>query len=68
MRPCVHACVEAFGAERCMFESNFPVDKASYSYRTCWNTFKRLARGASTTEKRLLFHDTAAATYGLATI
>ena len=65
MRPCVHTCIEYFGAQRCMFESNFPVDKASYSYRTCWNTFKRLASGASGAEKRSLFHDTAAAVYGL---
>ena len=64
-RPYVHTCIESFGAQRCMFESNFPVDKASYSYRTCWNTFKRLASGASAAEKRFLFHDTAAAVYGL---
>ncbi len=65
MRPCVHTCIDFFGASRCMFESNFPVDKASYSYRTCWNIFKRLASGASPLEKRWLFHDTAATFYGL---
>lgn len=64
-RPYVHTCIESFGAQRCMFESNFPVDKASFSYRTCWNTFKRLASGASAAEKQFLFHDTAAAVYGL---
>jgi len=65
MRPFVHPCIEYFGARRCMFESNFPIDKSSYSYRTCWNTFKRLASGASEGEKRFLFHDTAATVYGL---
>ena len=65
MRPYVHTCIEYFGAQRCMFESNFPVDKASYSYRTCWNTFKRLASGASEAEKRFLFQGTASVVYGL---
>ena len=46
-----------------MFESNFPVDKAMYSYRVLWNAFKRLTHGASETEKDQLFRDTAARTY-----
>lgn len=64
-RPYVETCVELFGAQRCMFESNFPVDKAMYSYRTLWNAFKRIAAGWSTDEQRMLFHDTAARCYGL---
>jgi predicted TIM-barrel fold metal-dependent hydrolase len=48
-----------------MFESNFPVDKVSGSYRVYWNAFKRLAAGASAAEKAALFHDTAARFYGL---
>ncbi len=64
-RPYVETCIEAFGAERCMFESNFPVDKGSYSYAVCWNTFKRLASGASAAEKAALFSGTATRFYRL---
>ena len=55
--------IEAFGAERCMFESNFPVDKASCSYAVLWNAFKRIVGSASPSQKRALFHDTAARVY-----
>jgi predicted TIM-barrel fold metal-dependent hydrolase len=58
--------IECFGAERCMFESNFPVDKVSCSYPVLWNAFKKLAADASAAEKALLFHDTAARTYRIA--
>ncbi len=44
-RPYVLTCVEAFGAERCLFESNFPVDKGMFSYGVLWNAFKRLTQG-----------------------
>lgn len=64
-RPYFEACVEAFGVERCLFESNFPVDKAMFSYRVVWNTFKRLASGASPTEKAALFSQNALQAYGL---
>jgi len=57
--------IDCFGPERCMFESNFPVDKASCSYRTLWNAFKKIAAGASNTEKAALFHDTAVRVYRL---
>jgi predicted TIM-barrel fold metal-dependent hydrolase len=57
--------IEKFGVERCMFESNFPVDKASCSYTVLWNAFKRLASGCSAAEKASLFHDTAARVYRL---
>ena len=53
------------GAERCMFESNFPVDKVSCSYTVLWNAFKRLTSGASADEKSQLFHGTAARVYRL---
>ena len=46
-RPYVETCIEAFGPSRCMFESNFPVDKGSYSYPVFWNACKLLAKGAS---------------------
>ena len=57
--------IEAFGANRCMFESNFPVDKLSCSYQVVWNTFKRITSGATATEKAALFHDTATKVYSL---
>ena len=57
--------IECFGVERCMFESNFPVDKVSCSYRVLWNSFKRLTAGFSESEKAALFHDTAVRTYSV---
>ncbi len=65
-RPYIEACIEDFGAARCMFESNFPVDKAMCSYPVLWNAFKRLATGVSPAEQSDLFHDTAARFYRLA--
>jgi len=64
-RPYVETCIEAFGAERCMFESNFPVDKAMFSYPVLWNAFKRLTAGASASEKAALLHANAARIYKL---
>ncbi|MBR0649816.1 amidohydrolase family protein [Roseomonas terrae] len=64
-RPYVETCIEAFGAERCMFESNFPVDKGMFGYRILWNAFKRLAAGASEVERSALFSGTAARIYRL---
>jgi L-fuconolactonase len=58
-------CIEQFGVDRCMFESNFPVDKVSFSYPVLWNAFKRIAINASPSEKAALFHDTAARVYRL---
>lgn len=49
-----------------MFESNFPVDKASYSYAVLWNALKRLSQDLSAAERAALFHDTATQTYRLA--
>ena len=64
-RPYVETCIEAFGASRCMFESNFPVDKGSYSYPVFWNACKLLAKAASAGEKADLFAGTAARFYRL---
>ncbi len=58
--------IEQFGPERCMFESNFPVDKASCSYPVLWNAFKRIASGFPEDEKQAMFHDTATRIYRLA--
>jgi predicted TIM-barrel fold metal-dependent hydrolase len=62
-RPYIETCIELFGAERCMFESNFPVDRIAGDYQQLWNIFKTLAAGASPDEKKALFSGTAAATY-----
>lgn len=64
-RPYVETCIEAFGARRCMFESNFPVDTATCTYPVLWNAFKRLAAGASKEEKAALFGGTAKRIYKL---
>ncbi len=65
MRPCFEFCIEKFGAGRCMFESNFPVDRVSYSYVSVWNAFKIITRGCSEADRNTLFHDTAARVYRL---
>jgi L-fuconolactonase len=64
-RPYYEHTLEKFGVERCMFESNFPVDKLSCSYTVLWNSFKRLTAGYSADEKAKLFHDTATRVYRL---
>ncbi len=58
-------CIDQFGADRCMFESNFPVDKESVSYPVLWNAFKKLAQTRTEAEKDALFHDTATRAYHL---
>ena len=65
--PYFNFCIERFGTKRCMFESNFPVDKECVSYRTLWNTFKRIAAklGLSDSEKAMMFSGTAARVYKL---
>lgn len=57
--------IECFGVDRCMFESNFPVDMVTCSYNVLWNSFKRLVSDYSDAEKRQLFHDTATRVYRL---
>ena len=64
-RPYIETCIEAFGPDRGMFESNFPVDRASCDYATLWNALKRLAAGASADEKAALFKGTARRFYRL---
>ena len=64
-RPYIETCIAAFGPSRCMFESNFPVDKGSYGYQVFWNACKLLAKGASPSEKADLFAGTAAHFYRL---
>jgi L-fuconolactonase len=62
-RPYIEPCIELFGPGRCMFESNFPPDRAAGSYRTIWNAFKLLAAGSSAADKAALFSGTASRVY-----
>ena len=63
MAPYMTYCIEKFGPDRCMFESNFPVDKVSFSYHVMYNAFKRLSKGYSSSERTAMFHDTAVRVY-----
>jgi predicted TIM-barrel fold metal-dependent hydrolase len=63
IRPYIELCLEAFGVGRCMFESNFPVEKRANSYVVLWNAFKRVTAGYSESERAALFHDNAARIY-----
>ncbi|HEX2215631.1 MAG TPA: amidohydrolase family protein, partial [Xanthobacteraceae bacterium] len=65
-RPYIETCIETFGCERAMFESNFPVDKGTCSYGVLWNAFKRIAKDFSPAEKTALFSGTAARVYRVA--
>jgi L-fuconolactonase len=58
-------CIEQFGVDRCMFESNFPVDRESYSYNILWNAFKRIGKSFSPEERAALFYNTAVKVYRL---
>jgi predicted TIM-barrel fold metal-dependent hydrolase len=62
-KPYIETCIEAFGPNRSMFESNFPVDKFGAGYAALWNAFKRIAVGASAEEKAALFSGTAMRVY-----
>lgn len=64
-RPYMETCIELFGADRCLFESNFPVEKMGSGWAVLWNAFKRIAAGASEAEKQALFNGTARRAYRL---
>ena len=61
--PIMSYCIEQFGPDRCMFESNFPVDKVSLSHHVLFNGFKRFSKTYSASERAALFHDTAVSAY-----
>ena len=65
MAPWMNHCIEQFGPGRCMFESNFPPDKVSYSYNVMYNAFKLLSKGYSDSERADMFHGTAVRVYGI---
>jgi L-fuconolactonase len=64
-RQYIEPCIEAFGVDRCMFESNFPPDKQSGGYTELWNAFKRITANASDSDKTALYSGTAARVYRL---
>ncbi len=64
-RPYMETCIALFGAERCTFESNFPVEKMGTGFAVLWNALKRIAAGASAAEKLALFSGTARRAYRL---
>jgi predicted TIM-barrel fold metal-dependent hydrolase len=64
-RPYIEECIDAFGPQRCMMESNFPVDKQTCGYGVLWNAMKRITQGYSAAEKAALYHGTAARVYRL---
>ena len=66
LRPYLEHCIEQFGVHRCMFESNFPVEKLANNYVNLWNAFKRITDNHSATERAALFHDTAVRVYRIA--
>ena len=66
MAPFLSYCIEQFTPARCMFESNFPVDKVSFSYNVMYNAFKRFSRSYSASERAAMLHDTAAKVYRIA--
>jgi predicted TIM-barrel fold metal-dependent hydrolase len=63
MAPLLTFCIDEFGPARCMFESNFPVDKVSFSHHVFFNACKRVSTGYSPSERASLFHDTATRAY-----
>jgi predicted TIM-barrel fold metal-dependent hydrolase len=65
IKPWYFYCIEQFGADRCMLESNFPVDRRSFSYNVHWNATKRLTRELSPAERNSLFYATAVKAYRL---
>ena len=65
LKPWYYYCIEKFTTDRCMLESNFPVDKKSFSYTAYWNAAKLLTKNFSPAERKSLFYDTAAKVYSL---
>ena len=64
-RPYIETCIEAFGSDRAMFESNYPVDRWGATYPVLWNAFKRITGGASENEKAALYAGNAARFYDI---
>ena len=67
MAPFLNFCIDHFGPSRSMFESNFPVDKVSFSYHVLYNAFKRFSKNFSADERSAMFHDNAVNIYKVST-
>nr|WP_145545237.1 amidohydrolase family protein [Variovorax boronicumulans] len=67
-RPIIETCIDGFGADRAMFESNFPVEKQGMRWATLWNAFKKITAGASPAEKAALFSGTETRVYRLSAL
>ena len=65
IRPIIRTCIEIFGADRCMFGSNFPVDKLHKSYDEIWHAYETLVSDYAVEEQERLFLGTAAEFYRL---
>jgi predicted TIM-barrel fold metal-dependent hydrolase len=65
-KPYVETVIDTFGPERCLFESNFPVDKQTCSYTVLWNAFKRLTGDMSPAERDMMFWGNAIRLYKMA--
>ena len=65
IRPLVLDTIAIFGADRCLFASNFPVDKLMSDYDAIWQAFEEITADFSEAERRKLFHDNAAHFYRL---
>ena len=63
LKPYFEWCIEKFGVERRLFESNFPVEKRANSYVVVWNAFKKITQNYSAADRAALFHDTACRVY-----
>ena len=59
-------CIEQFGPNRCMFESNFPPDKVGYSYNVLFNAFKLMSKNYSAADRAAMFLGTAERAYRIA--
>ncbi len=67
LRPLIHTAIDCFGPSRCMFGSNFPVDKLMRGYRELWQSYDDITRSFSEEERAAMFHGTAARVYRIAT-
>ena len=64
-KPWIYETLNMFGVDKCMFESNFPVDKQSISYHVLWNFFKKISENFSEDEKNSMFYDCAKKAYSI---
>ena len=60
-----HHTIKCFGANRCLFESNFPVDRLSISYHVLYNGLKKIAADYTQEEQHAMFYGTAERIYRL---